>query len=195
MKTLIGCSIAVAIMLGSHQGARPTENPIPPAKEVNVCALQTDPAAYDRNTIQVGGIVAHGFEQFVLSDPECGGRSTIWLEYGGERNSDTVYCCGTTAGAPRGGTLIVEGMPLPLIKDALFRRFDARIGAANASTFRATLVGRFFAGAKQQSSGGEFWGGYGHLGCCSLLVIQRILAVDTREGERPPDVGAGRQAA
>ena len=40
---------------------------------------------------------------------------------------------------------------------------------------RATLLGRYFSGSQQHSAAGDFWGGYGHLGCCSLLAIQRVL--------------------
>ncbi len=48
-------------------------------------------------------------------------------------------------------------------------------------TFRAHLIGRFFAGLKQHTPKGDFWGGYGHLGCCSLLVIQQVLAVEAKD--------------
>lgn len=183
MMMLKRCSAAFAIMLGAQGSAQFTRDAIPTAKEVGVCALQTDPADYDQKTIRVSGIVSHGFEQFVLSDPKCGGDSTIWLEYGGDFNSDTVYCCGSTAGASRGRTLVIDGITLPLIKDALFRRFDARIRSTKDVKFQATIEGHFFAGVKQQLPGGERWGGYGHIGCCTLLVIQRVLAVDLREGK------------
>jgi hypothetical protein len=108
----------------------------------------------------------------------------IWLEYGGTVNSETVYCCGVTAGARRRETLAVEGITIPLIEDAMFRSFDARIRPYAAASFRASLIGRFFAGERQQSAAGEFWGGYGHIGCCSLLVIQQVLAIDATV--RPP---------
>jgi hypothetical protein len=40
---------------------------------------------------------------------------------------------------------------------------------------RTTLVGRFFAGQRQAVAGKVMWAGYGHMGCCSLLVIQQVL--------------------
>lgn len=64
--------------------------------------------------------------------------------------------------------------------DELFRQFDKRIregGVNKRISFRATLVGHFFAGDRIQRAGVERWEGYGHLGCCSLLVIQQVLAV------------------
>ena len=95
-------------------------------------------------------------------------------------NSETTYCCGHAPGSRRAETLTVEGIVLPLIDDALFRQFDDRIrkAAANDVTFGATLVGHFFAGRKIQRPGGAaYWAGYGHLGCCSLLTVQRVVAI------------------
>jgi hypothetical protein len=159
------------------------------AEAVDICRLQADPSAYNRRLIEVSGIVRHGFEEFSLSDSNCLRDFGIWLEYGGSVNADTVFCCGTRAGAPRGGTLVVEGLTLPLVDGALFRRFDDHIRKGRASndvTFSAKLRGHFFAGKKQPTPDGrEYWGGYGHLGCCSLLVIQQVLAVDDNRAVPP----------
>ena len=193
MMTLMRLVLVLVVVLIAQSCAHGPKEVIPAAKEVSVCALQADSGAYDRSVVRVSGIVAHGFEQFLLSDPQCARDPRIWLEYGGDHNSDTVYCCGTKARAPRGGTLTIDGITLPLIEDALFIDLDARIRSAEEVTFQATVEGRFFAGVKQQLPGGEFWGGYGHIGCCSLLVIQRVLAVDpigdaaaSPVGDRPP---------
>src|SRR5262249_35907685 len=92
-------------------------------------------------------------------------------------------------GALRGGTLVVEGVSLPLVDDSLFRHFDDRIrksGAVSNVKFPATLRGHFFAGEKQQTPGGsEYWGGHRHLGCCRLLLIQQVLAVDDNPARLP----------
>jgi len=152
------------------------------AEVVDICRLQAHPATYNRKLIEVSGLVLHGFEEFSLSDSKCFQGLDIWLEYGGALSSKTVFCCGATPGAPRGGTLVVEGITLPVIDDVLFRRFDDRIQQSKASNdvkFSATLRGHFFAGEKQRMPDGrEYWGGYGHFGCCSLLVVQQVLAVD-----------------
>jgi hypothetical protein len=180
MRLFIGIPIAAAFCLGTDGRAGIVRESPPPAQKVSLCALQADPDKYNHKMIDVRAAVSHGFEDFTLSDPRCEPRSRIWLEYGGRVNSETVYCCGVKAG-PRTAALVVEGITTRLIDDALFRRFDARVRSPGAVSFRAHLIGRFFAGLKQRTPKGDFWGGYGHLGCCSLLVIEQVLAVELME--------------
>jgi len=179
MRTLVVCIgvVGAAVMLAA-QTAKPVK-----AEAVDVCSLQNDPAAYNRKLVQVSGLVLYGFENFSLTEPGCVSSTSIWLEYGGKRNSDTTYCCGIIAGSLRSRTLTIDGITLPLVEDALFKRLERRVRQRNAGgsvAVRAKLLGHFFAGEKQQGrDGSTFWGGYGHLGCCSLLVIERVLAVNT----------------
>jgi hypothetical protein len=188
MRMFIAYTLAVALV--GTMGAQASQQNAK-AETVDVCRLQANPAAYNRKLIEVSGLVLHGFEQFSMSDSQCLQKLGIWLEYGGSVNSETVFCCGPRAGTPRGRTLIVEGMTLPLVDDALFRRFDDRIRKSLKATevkFPAKLPGHFFAGTKQQAADGrEYWGGYGHLGCCSMLVIQQVLAVDDNLSPSPSD--------
>jgi hypothetical protein len=177
MRLSIGFLIAMGFWLGTDQRSQGVQEPPPTSEKVSVCALQADPAAYNHKLIDVRAVVSHGFERFTLSDPRCEHSSGIWLEYGGLVDSDTVYCCGVKA--PRTAALVVEGIATRLIDDALFRRFDARVRRHGDVSFRSHLIGRFFGGLKQPTPHGDFWGGYGHLGCCSLLVIQQVLAVDS----------------
>ena len=181
MRPFIGVLIAVAFWLGTDGRAEIVPGSPPAGEKVGVCALQSEPAAYNHKLIEMRGVVSHGFEDFTLSDPRCKPRSGIWLEYGGRVNSETVYCCGVKA--PRDAALVVEGIATRLIDDALFRRFDAQVRTRGDVSFRAQVIGRFFAGLKQHTPNGDFWGGYGHLGCCSLLVIQQVLAVDASAGQ------------
>jgi len=155
-----------------------SESP-PTVEKVSLCALQSNPATYNHKIIDVRAVVSHGLNDFTLSDPRCEPRSRIWLEYGGRVNSETEYCCGVKAG-PRTADLVVEGIATRLVDDALFRRLDARVRTRGDVSFRAHLIGRFFAGLKQHTPKGDFWGGYGHLSCCSLLVIQQVLAVEAK---------------
>jgi len=190
MRPFIGVLIAVAFWFVTDGRAEIVPGS-PPAEKVGVCALQSDPAAYNHKVIEVRGVVSHGFEDFTLSEPSCKQRLGIWLEYGGRVDSETVYCCGVKA--PRDTALVVEGITTRLIDDALFRRFDAQVRTRGHVSFRAHLIGRFFAGLKQHTPRGDFWGGYGHLGCCSLLMIQQVLAVDASAGQgasgfRPGDL-------
>lgn len=36
------------------------------------------------------------------------------------------------------------------------------------------MTGRFFSGKNQNINGPAYWRGFGHLGCCSLFVVQRV---------------------
>jgi hypothetical protein len=177
MRILFACALPIGLLSGLAMNVQPQGK----AEVADLCRLQADPASYNHKLIQVTARVSHGFEHFTMSDARCS-SSSIWLDYGGTVNSDTIFCCGSAAGAARGATLVVEGVTIPLVTDALFRRFDARVrqGGTNKDvTFRATVQGRFFAGEKQRlPDGREVWAGYGHFGCCSLLVIQQVLAVE-----------------
>jgi hypothetical protein len=157
-------------------------------QKVTVCQLQKDPPAYNHKLIEVEAFVSHDFEDFTLFDPACR-RSIleVWLEYGGKAKSDTVYCCGPTAGKDRPQELTVENIPIPLVENDLFKQFDKEVqppfrSEKFGSIVHATLIGRFFAGRKEQFGKGEpFWGGYGHMGCCSLLAIQEIKSVSPQD--------------
>ena len=149
-----------------------------PPQRVTLCALRADPAAYDGKLIEVAGDVSHGFEHFQISEGGCDESPAVWLEYGGLKNSNTVYCCGPVANATRPGPLVVQGISIPLVEDQMFKRFDARIAKKEETVFRAMLVGRFFAGELLNLPRGKQWGGYGHIGCCTLLAIQQVMAID-----------------
>ena len=182
MRLFIGILIALVLWLPTEERSEFAQKSPSTSQKVNTCALQADPARYNHKMIDVRAVVSHGFEDFTLSDPRCERGSGIWLEYGGLVNSDTVYCCGVKAG-PRTAALVVEGISTRLIDNALFRRFDARVRTEGDVRFGAHLIGRFFAGIKQRTPKGEFWGGYGHLSCCSLLVIEQVLAVEAKAGQ------------
>jgi hypothetical protein len=147
-------------------------------QQVTACALKADPGTYNRRLVEVTGFVSHGFEDFSLFDPECLPWMGVWLEYGGTAKSGTIYCCGATASRHRPKPLTVEKIPIPLVRDDAFRRFDDAIQRRGSVLLHATLVGRFFAGEKEDRDGRQFWSGYGHMGCCSLLAIQQVRTVD-----------------
>jgi hypothetical protein len=154
-------------------------------QKVSVCQLENDPAAYNHKLVEVEALVSHDFEDFTLFDPICHSSwPAVWLEYGGKFKSDTVYCCGPTNGRARRKELTIGKIPIPLVDDDQFRLFDKQIqppfrSGKFGSIVHATIVGRFFAGEKSKyPNGKEFWGGYGHMGCCTLLAIQEIKWVD-----------------
>lgn len=147
----------------------------------DVCHIKADPAAFNHKLVEVEGFVTHGYEDFSLNDMQCADYPGIWLEYGGTEKSDTIYCCGPTAGSSRPKELVVEGISVPLLENELFQGFNQRIHPPKyeSAMVRATLVGRFFAGRKQTYPNGyTAWEGFGHFGCCSLLAISEVKAVD-----------------
>jgi hypothetical protein len=75
----------------------------------------------------------------------------------------------------------VEKIPIPLIANEQFREFDRLLQRRPDSVVHATIVGTFFAGKPVTYPTGTFWGGYGHMGCCSLLAIQQVKSVDQQD--------------
>ena len=191
MRPFIGILIALAFWPGTDGRSEIVRESPLAVEKVGLCALQADPATYNQKLIDVRGVVSHGLNDFTLSDPGCKRPLGIWLEYGGRVDSQTVYCCGVKT--PRTAPLVVEGIETRLIDNALFRRFDARLRTPGDVRFRAHLIGRFFAGVKQRTPNGEVWGGYGHLSCCSLLVIEQVLAVDANAAKGASDYGTNDQ--
>lgn len=149
--------------------------------KVSPCQLKDDRAPYNHKLIEVTGFVSHGFEDFTIFDPGCGPWLGVWLEYGGTAASGTIYCCNVPDARSRPQPLVVEDIPVSLVDDVLFRRFDKLLQRKPDSIVHATIVGRFFAGRQVKYETGVFWGGYGHMGCCSLLAIQQVVAVDSQD--------------
>jgi hypothetical protein len=69
----------------------------------------------------------------------------------------------------------VEHIPTTLVDDKQFREFDKLIQLRPDSTVHANIVGRFCSGHALTTS--TVGGGYGHMGCCSLLMIQQVFSV------------------
>ncbi len=151
-------------------------------EKVSACQLKANPTSYNHKLVEVTAFVSHGFEDFSLFNPECLPWMGIWVEYGGTANSGTVYCCGVTASRSRPHPLQVEGVSIPLAKDEQFRRFDELIQSRPGRLIHGTLVGRFFSGNPERTGDGKLWGGgYGHMGCCSLFVIQQVVSVERQD--------------
>lgn len=147
-------------------------------RNVPFCELAKDPAAYNHELIRLTAFVTSGFEDFSLAEPNCSTpayRFALWVMYGGKAQSGTVYCCpGEGGNATRSASLTVDGVEVPLINDLVFQQFTDLLKKEQDTTVRVTVVGRFFSGEKQTFNGKTWWGGYGHLGCCSLVAIQQI---------------------
>jgi len=170
--------------------------------DVSPCLLENDPGAYHHKLVRVRSRINFGFENFTLSVKECGGTeefTSIWLEFGGDLGSQTIYCCGDHSRAPQ-TEINIDGYPIPLQKDQALSEFlrllnAERIKAPNGGPcydccyyrVTASLVGRFFAGGwpnkKRATPLPE--AGYGHLGCCSLLAIEKVSDVYAERTEIP----------
>lgn len=152
---------------------------MPSPREATVCDLLKEPTAWNHVLVRVTAVATHAFESFTLSSSTCEDSRGLWLTFGGRAQSGAIYCCpGEGDESAPSQPLVVEDVELPLVEDPTFHRFRALLrkeprGVARAA--RVTLVGTFFAGHPTELAVTPTGlGGFGHLGCCSLLVIQRV---------------------
>jgi hypothetical protein len=151
-------------------------------REISVCELARDPKSFDGKTVQVRGTLSVDFEDFSL-DSNCNEHQGIWLAFGGDVPGIVPSTVNDNF-RKRGPNLRVKGVSYGIQKDEPFRKLYALIAARKGDTpaysATATLSGVFFAGDKLRLPNGEVqFGGYGHLGCCSLFVITRVVDVDS----------------
>lgn len=168
--------------------------------EVSACSLIKDPLTYHHKLVRVSSRISFGFEDFTLAAGECHSKEkhdAVWLEFGGDVDSQTVYCCGDHS-RPKNVDIQLDGYSLPLRRDIHLEEFLRLLKAERLTTpsggpcydcfyfhVSATVTGRFFAGGwtLQKSGSDSSHVGYGHLGCCSLLVIAGVSEVSA---ERTP---------
>lgn len=189
LLTLLTVNCSSAIADKSPQVELSSESLNDEPIKVSVCELANNPPEFNHKLIQVTGFISHGFEDFAIFDPSCSTRQSIWLEYGGTNKSGTMYCCGVTADRSRPEPLEVEKIPISLTIDEQFQQFDKLIQQEHDTTIHATIIGRYFSGEKHEYPNGTFWGGYGHMGCCTLLAVERIVSVDPHD-RKDIDYGA-----
>jgi hypothetical protein len=179
--TMRRCLLSILIVLFAVTITRADE----PVK-ASVCQLKKDPTPYNHKLVEITGFVTHASRNFTVYDPTCPTWPAIWLEYGGSINSGTVYCCKTLNDRRRPQPLIVENLPLPLTDNQPFEDFDKAIQppfrpGQSGAVEHATLIGTFFAGQQMvDDTGQHYWGGFGYLGCCSMLAIQEVKDPDTQ---------------
>jgi hypothetical protein len=65
----------------------------------------------------------------------------VWMEYGGTRSTNTMYCCGISPSSDRKRTLVVEGVSLELVDDENFRKFDKLLHPKHTTQRASTLSG------------------------------------------------------
>jgi len=174
---LLFAFVIVASSASAQSAQASSPEGVPEPLRITFCDLARDPGVYNHELVQVTAFVTHGFEDFQLNEPDCPVRPhhfSVWVMYGGNAESDTVYCCPGEGQGTRSKSLTVEGIQVPLFEDQAFQDFTSLLKKEPDTTVRVTVVGRFFSGEKQTYGSSTSWGDFGHLGCCSLFVIQRI---------------------
>jgi Carboxypeptidase regulatory-like domain len=155
------------------------------APAVELCEVLRSPDKFDKQTIQLRGVVHLAFEDFTFHSDACPNKwPGIWLAFGGDAPTPTMSTANDTV-RPPGLTPRFEGVSVSLTKDEAFERFYALISARHGSDslyqVTATLTGTFLAGRKVKG-----WPpGYGHLGAFYLFVITHVDAVNS---DPPPQV-------
>jgi len=157
----------------------------PPPASVPLCELLKNPKTYDGKEIQVRGKVNLEFEDFTIYDLKCNNFADIWLMLGGDAATPIMSMWGDTNRAP-GKNLSFLGKEYALAKDASFDDFIKHVTAREKKKpqyrVTATLTGDFFAENHEQDS--RMIGdrpGFGHMGCCHLLIIKQVSAVESKQ--------------
>lgn len=146
--------------------------------DVTPCQLVAHPEKYNEGMVMVEGILTYSSQDFSLHSAECGDQhGQIWLEFGGDVGDPT-----SAAKRQPGTNVKVEGGEISLTRDKDFDRLQAmlrKIGASGEKKMlRVTLTGKFFSGKPAKLPDGNVrYHGYGYMGCCSLLVIERVESV------------------
>ena len=180
-------ALAAASVPACCQSAAPPEQPI----KTTLCEIKAHPENFQHKQVEFRATASHGFEDSMVEDAACpwpkDGNPGMWMEFGGTRSTDTMYCCGFSPKPDRPATLRVDGIDVPLVDDDLFRQFDNALHANPkpklSVTVDATLRGRIFA-RREKINGKEYWEGYGHMGCCMLFVVTQVVSIG-QVGARP----------
>lgn len=184
------CIIAVGLMLGFAAARSRAQQPEAPI-QVSLCEIKIHPEKSLKKLVEFTAIASHGFEDSMVEDSSCPWPDHgpgIWMEYGGNRSTDTMYCCGFSPKETRDKPLVIDGIQLSLVGDEKFREFDVHLHPKHSKpqrtsdTVKATLRGRVFgryegiAGTQQSPA----WRGYGRMGCCMLFVVTQVVSADTQ---------------
>ena len=154
-------------------------------QDVTLCELRQHASEFNHKLVRVRGTADLAFETFVQYDPACkdANSTSVWLTFGGDVTDIAVYCCGDHSREP-GRNIKIEGESVSLLKDPAFDQFykllrasrnrmpngERCTGDCHLYSVTATLTGFFLAEKNTEKE----HTGYGHLGCCSLLVIQQV---------------------
>jgi hypothetical protein len=160
--------------------ATPTIDPV----SVSLCEILKTPQGYNGKEIQIRGKINLEFEDFSIYDLRCNQSPDVWLMFGGDVATPIMSMWGDTKRAP-GKDISFSGVEYPLVKDASFDEFIKHVTAREkkrpAYRVTATLTGVFFSQrSKQDPRLLGLMPGYGHMGCCRLLIIKQISDVESK---------------
>jgi len=184
LLTVVGSYTYIFIL---HRGKTQEKIATEP-EEVTICQLQKDPGKYNQKLVKLTAFFSLGFEDSGVYDLQCDSRFGIWYDFGGTSSTGTMYCCGVVPSRTRPEQVSIENISIPLIADENFQTLDRLLRVQGL--VRANVIGRFFSGEKSTAPNGrDFWAGYGHLGCCSLFMIQQVVNVEDHD-RRDLDYGS-----
>ena len=167
MRWIVGLAGVLAVGLALQQSqAQTPETPL----RVSLCEIKAHPENFLHKLVEITATASHGFEDSMVEDSRCQWPEKglgVWMEYGGTRSTDTMYCCGISPKPDREKPLVVDGVSLELTDDETFKEFDKLLHPTHSKqrtsdTVGATLRGRIFArregimGTQQSPS----WRGY-----------------------------------
>jgi hypothetical protein len=180
--------LALCFFSGILVGQQP-EQPI----KTTLCQIKDAPMSFNKKLVEVAGYATHGFEDSMFEDPTCFESRRlpgIWMEYGGTVSTGTMFCCGSTLKRSK-NQIIVQGVSIPLVQDSLFEKLDSLLHLESEThpesrvdiSVHATVIARIFA-VRSNIERKDMESGYGHEGCCMLLVIQQVKSVESTKPER-----------
>jgi hypothetical protein len=130
----------IGLMMGFAPARSKAQSPEVPI-QVSLCEIKAHPEKYLKKLVEFTAVASYGFEDSMVEDSHCawpGGGLGVWMEYGGSRSTDTMYCCGFSPKPTRDKPLVVDGVPLSLIEDEKFQEFDARLHPKHSKPQRAS---------------------------------------------------------
>jgi hypothetical protein len=181
-KALVG-GLAVALTLAAGPVVSGADGQaVEPAqtrpRDVTLCELSKAPSSFDNSRIRLTAFVKFAFEDFTVWDPACAPSDSdfaLWVTYGGSASSGAIYCC-PGEGIPR-----AEKAPFPLSTDETYRGFRGLLEKERDTMVRATVVGTLLMRREGTTPIDRMTSSYGHFGCCSLLVIERIESFEPHQ--------------
>ena len=102
--------------------------------KTTLCAIKAHPENFQHKLVEFTAAASHGFEDSMVESKQCpwtgSGNPGVWMEFGGKRSTDTMYCCGLTPRSDRPEPFKLDEIEVTLLDDDLFQKFDAALHPA-----------------------------------------------------------------